>query len=58
MLGSMRDKGILVKAKSNKTLVEEAPEAYKDVSNVVDVLHKEGISIKVAKMRPIAVMKG
>ncbi|RLD14667.1 MAG: RNA-splicing ligase RtcB [Caldiserica bacterium] len=58
VLGNMRNKGILVKAKSNKTLVEEAPEAYKDVSNVVDVLHKEGISIKIAKMKPIAVMKG
>jgi len=54
----MRDKGIYVRAKSVTTLREEVPDAYKDVDKVVDVVHKAGISKKVAKMRPIAVIKG
>jgi tRNA-splicing ligase RtcB len=39
-------------------LTEEKPEAYKDVSAVVDVVHHAGIARKVAKMVPIGVMKG
>jgi len=54
----LEDRGILVKAASRGTLVEEAPEAYKDVSQVVEVVHRAGISRKVAKLRPWAVIKG
>ncbi len=54
----LRDQGILVKAHSRRVLVEEAPEAYKDVNIVVDTVHKAGISRKVAKLRPLAVVKG
>jgi len=54
----MEDRGIYVMAASRETLVEEAPEAYKDVSEVVDVVHRAGISRKVAKLRPWAVTKG
>jgi tRNA-splicing ligase RtcB len=50
--------GIIVMAKGRSTLAEEAPEAYKDVTEVVDVVHKAGISKKIARMRPLAVMKG
>ena len=39
-------------------LAEEASEAYKDVAQVVDVLHEAGIADRVARMRPIAVVKG
>jgi tRNA-splicing ligase RtcB len=39
-------------------LAEEMPDAYKDVSEVVEVVHGAGISKKVAKLRPIAVVKG
>jgi tRNA-splicing ligase RtcB len=39
-------------------LAEEAPEAYKDVSQVVDVVHRVGIGKKIAKLQPIAVIKG
>ena len=39
-------------------LAEEASEAYKDVAQVVDVLHDAGISRKVARMRPLGVVKG
>jgi len=45
-------------AASRATLVEEAPEAYKDVSQVVEVVHQAGISSKVARLRPWGVVKG
>jgi tRNA-splicing ligase RtcB len=54
----LEDRGVYVRAASRATLVEEAPEAYKDVSQVVEVVHKAGISRKVAKLRPWAVVKG
>ena len=54
----MKEKGIYVKAKSIMTLREEVSDAYKDVDRVVDVVHRAGISRKVAKMRPLAVIKG
>ncbi len=54
----LREKDILVKARSRETLAEEMPEAYKDVSEVVDVMDQSGISSKVAKMRPLGVIKG
>jgi len=50
--------GIIVRAKTRSTLAEEAPEAYKDVSEVVDVVHGAGLSKKVARMRPLGVIKG
>ncbi|MCK5743269.1 MAG: RtcB family protein, partial [Caldisericia bacterium] len=54
----LEKKGITAKAKSNSTFVEEAPGAYKDVAEVVGVLHKAGIAKRVAKMRPLGVIKG
>lgn len=54
----MEDKGIIVRATGRGTLAEEMPEAYKDVSNVVDVVHKAGLSKRVAKLRPLGVIKG
>ncbi|NUM70955.1 MAG: RtcB family protein, partial [Ignavibacteriaceae bacterium] len=49
---------IIVKARSSSTLGEEMSEAYKDVSDVVDVMHNAGITLKVAKLKPIGVVKG
>ncbi len=51
-------KGIYIRAKSIKTIREEAPDAYKDINEVVDVVDKAGISRKVAKFVPLAVIKG
>jgi tRNA-splicing ligase RtcB len=51
-------KGITVKAVSMGSLAEEASEAYKDVTDVVEVTHRAGISHKVAKAVPIGVIKG
>jgi tRNA-splicing ligase RtcB (3'-phosphate/5'-hydroxy nucleic acid ligase) len=54
----MEDKGIIVRSAGRETLAEEMSEAYKDVSDVVDVVHRAGISMKVARLRPIGVIKG
>jgi tRNA-splicing ligase RtcB len=50
--------GIYVRAQNRGLLSEEASEAYKDVAEVVDVLHEAGIAHKVVRMRPIGVVKG
>lgn len=50
--------GIIVRTKGRSTLAEEAPEAYKDVEAVVNVVHSAGISKKVARMKPLGVIKG
>jgi tRNA-splicing ligase RtcB len=50
--------GIQVRAGSMPGLAEEAPAAYKDIERVVDVVHRAGLAHKVAKLRPLAVMKG
>jgi tRNA-splicing ligase RtcB len=54
----LRNFGIIVEAGSAKGLVEEAPEAYKDVDAVVDVVDRAGIAKKVARLRPLGVIKG
>ncbi len=54
----MEDAGIIVRSAGKKTLAEEMSEAYKDISNVVEVVHNAGISRKVARMRPMGVVKG
>jgi tRNA-splicing ligase RtcB len=50
--------GIQVRAGSMPGLAEEAPDAYKDIERVVDVVQHAGLARKVAKLRPLAVMKG
>lgn len=54
----MQSKGIAVRARNKRTLAEEMSEAYKDINMVVDVVHNAGLSLKVAKMRPLGVVKG
>jgi len=54
----LAEKGITVKTGSMASLAEEASEAYKDVAQVVEVTHQAGISRKVARARPIGVVKG
>ena len=58
VLRELEDQGIYVKATGRDTVVEEIPEAYKDVSHVVDIVHRAGISHKVVKLRPMGVIKG
>jgi tRNA-splicing ligase RtcB len=54
----LASRGIVARAQSWKGLAEEQPDAYKDVNLVVDVVHRAGLSKKVARMRPIGVIKG
>ena len=55
---SLSEKGIYVKAMTRDGVVEETPQAYKDVNRVVNVSHELGIATKVAKLVPIGVIKG
>lgn len=50
--------GIIIRSDSDPGLAEEAPVAYKDVENVVDVVHGAGLARKVARLKPLAVIKG
>ena len=54
----LREAGVSIRTDSYRGLAEEAPLAYKDVDEVVEVCHGAGISRKVARMRPIGVLKG
>jgi len=55
---SLSDKGIFIKSLTRDGIVEETPEAYKDVDAVVNVSHELGIATRVAKLVPIGVIKG
>jgi tRNA-splicing ligase RtcB len=50
--------GITVRAASSRGLAEEAPEAYKDVERVVEIVERAGLAARVARLRPIGVVKG
>ncbi len=54
----LADRGVIARARGRTGLEEEQPDAYKDVQDVVGVLHEAGISHKVARLRPIGVIKG
>ena len=58
VLHSLKSKGISIRVASPKLVMEEAPESYKDVTQVVDTCHAAGISKKCVKLRPLAVVKG
>ncbi len=54
----LADKNIIVQTRGKGTMAEEMPDAYKDVSEVVEVMHQSGITKKVVRLRPIGVIKG
>ena len=58
LLNELKTKGIEVRATGKKTIVEEAPSAYKNVDDVVEVVDKAGLSKKVCRMKPLCVVKG
>lgn len=58
LIEELSKSGIVIQAKGYKTIAEEMPSAYKDVSEVVEIMHNAGISTKVAKLRPVGVIKG
>ena len=55
---NLESKGVYIKALSREGIIEETPEAYKDVDSVVEVSHSLGIATKVARLVPIGVIKG
>ena len=58
LLKELESKGIIVKASGRGTIAEEAPQAYKDVNDVVRVAHNAGIAKRVCRMKPLGVIKG
>ncbi|HDD72546.1 MAG TPA: RNA-splicing ligase RtcB, partial [Candidatus Aenigmarchaeota archaeon] len=54
----LESRGIISKSTHPSVMAEEAPEAYKDVESVVESVHGAGISLKVARMAPLGVIKG
>lgn len=58
VLKRLEDMGISIRVASPKLIMEEAPESYKDVTQVVQTCHDAGISKKAVKLKPIAVVKG
>ncbi|HHT9118500.1 MAG TPA: RtcB family protein [Candidatus Hypogeohydataceae bacterium YC38] len=58
IMKAMADLGVVVRATGWATLAEEIPEAYKDVTEVVDVVHNAGIARKVVQLKPLGVIKG
>ena len=58
IISQLKAKGILVKCYSMRGIAEEAPQAYKNIDEVVEVVHQAGLSKKVARLIPLAVIKG
>ena len=54
----LEDQGIIVRAGSRAGMLEEIPEAYKDIDAVIEVVHNAGLAHKVARLRPMGVIKG
>jgi len=58
LIQELAEKGVVIKSHTAKGAAEEAPGAYKDVDEVVEVAERAGLSRRVARMRPIACVKG
>ena len=58
LIDELRERGVHVMARRHGTVAEEMPEAYKDVADVVDVVHGAGLAVRVAQLRPLGVIKG
>ncbi len=58
LFGEMRARGVTLMASGRRTVAEEMPEAYKNIHAVVDAIEKAGLSTRVARLRPVGVVKG
>lgn len=58
MIQELHERGVEIQATGTRTIAEEMPHAYKDVADVVNVMHDAGITLKVAKFKPLGVIKG
>ena len=54
----LEERGILILGHSMPGLAEEAPDAYKDVTSVIESIHRAGLARKVLRVRPLACIKG
>lgn len=54
----LEDQGIIIRAETRDGILEEVPEAYKDIDAVINVVHNAGLARKVARLRPMGVVKG
>jgi tRNA-splicing ligase RtcB len=58
LVDELAGRGILIRSPSSRGVAEEAPGAYKDVSAVVEAAHQAGLARKVARVEPLACIKG
>ena len=58
VISQLQDQGIYLQARSKRCVAEEAPNAYKDIDTVVNISHNAGLARKVARLRPLGVVKG
>jgi tRNA-splicing ligase RtcB len=58
LVADLRQRGVVVRARSLAGVAEEMPWAYKDVTDVVDVVERAGLARRIARLRPLAVVKG
>ena len=58
VVGNNNTYHLLILAKGKRTIAEEMPNAYKNVDHVVEIVEKAGLSRKVAKLKPLGVIKG
>ncbi len=58
VMQKLEEQGILVKSETRDGILEEIPEAYKDIDAVIEVVHNAGLAKKVARLRPMGVIKG
>ena len=54
----LEERGVIVRSESRDGILEEIPEAYKNVDEVIDVVHRAGLAKKVARLRPMGVIRG
>jgi tRNA-splicing ligase RtcB len=55
---ALEEQGVIVRSETRDGILEEIPEAYKDVDEVIEVVHNAGLARKVARLRPLGVIKG
>ena len=58
VIEGLQAKGVYVRSETRKGVLEEIPEAYKDVDQVIEVVHNAGLAKKAARLRPMGVIKG
>ncbi|MCP4649676.1 MAG: RtcB family protein [PVC group bacterium] len=58
IFNELKAKGIVIRTTGRDTIAEEAPQAYKDVNNVVDIVDNSGLARKICRVKPVGVIKG